>query len=378
MTDVDTTRLKAAAAGYSKYGDQFRDVVAPAINRCQLPWDCIPVLGMGFGHTYGDAWQQMDLSIRAMPDLLNAIGGALQRVAEHYEGQDIEIAKSFTPPGMPAVRSMDGTSVGDYIGQGATALGTAGTSVVGLAHMVGDLKALRTVVTAAKAGSVALQASVLPFGWALFAAVLATDAFAWVNMREPMPYFDALNGLSDVESVLNAASADLPQMCYDVVYKAPKWTGAGAEAFYAFVNDDLDKTLTTMVGVNNEMQTACREAGWSMTIALITYLGISAAAAIICDVAKMIPDPTTVTQQTVTNAALAGFLAYSVANLLDLAQMFVFLQLAAGGIKQQSDTLKAYLTNQQGELDGRSLRLSVTECTTIASWENSGWVQAQS
>ena len=368
MVDVDIEHLREAAKSFNHYAESFRSVATPAVDRCQIPSTAIPILGANFGHEYAAGWQQLDLSIRAMPDLLDTLGRALTRVADHYEHLDAANASQFTAPGMPPPRDMS-TSPGT--GALAAQIGTWG--ITGLTTAIGDLRMLSSaggLLTQLKTVSPFLKASALPYGAVIIAAVLAVDVFATSNMREPVPYFTAGEGWSQIEGILNTAVADLPRLSYDVVYKDPQWTGDGAAAFYAFINDDLHPALSAMVALNNSMQAACIEAGLSMTFAIVSYIAISITTGVVCNLAKLVPDPTTATQLSITTAALAMFMEYTVEILVSLGQMYMFLTLSATQMKQASDTLKQYLVNKDGQLDGGSLRLSVPETQSIAAWED--------
>lgn len=369
--DVDIERLKQAASTFSRYGADFRSKAVPAVDRCQIPWTAIPEMGQSFKEQYTAGWQELDLAMRAMPDLLETIGKSLDRVANHYLGTDEANAKAFTPPTMPEIRTMNGTpGAGEWAAQGSVTLATGLTTFWGDKHAFGTLEKLVGLVAKAKEAGVVLKVGALPFALELLAAVVAVDLFAVSNMRDPLPYFSAADGWGEIETLLNAAVADLPQLSYDIVYKVPQWSGDGANAFYAFMNDDLDRTLAAMVGLNNAMQTACIEAAWSMTFAIIAYIAISLTTGTVCNLAKLIPDPTAMTQISVTHAALVMFMEYAVAILIDLGQLFLFLTLAATQMRQASDTLKSYLTDKDGDLNGRSLQLTVQELQSISGWES--------
>jgi len=375
MTDVDIQRLLDAAEAFNRYAEDFKSTAVPAVERCQVPWTAIPPLGADFGQKYSAAWEALDLSIRAMPDLLGTIGKALNRVAHHYQGQEDQNAKLFTAPGMPAPRDMSqDPGAGGYATQGGIwALSTAST-VWGDAQAI---KSMADLVKQAKAAGSIMRGGAVPWGAALLAVVVAVDAFAVANMRDPTAYFSAGEGWSEVEKLLNAAVADLPRLSYDVVYKDPKWTGSGADAFYAFVNDDLDRTLAAMSSLNNAMQQACVEAAYSMMFSIIAYVAVSITTGTVCDLAKLIPDPTSVSQIAVTQAALIMFVGYGIEILVSLGELYLFLTLAATQMNQSYDTLKQYLVGKDGKLDGGSLRLTVQETQSIASWEDGGWDRKQ-
>jgi hypothetical protein len=375
MVDVDIQRLLDAASAFNRYAEDFKKTAVPAVEQCQIPSTSIPPLGSDFGQKYTASWEALDLSVRAMPDLLSTIGKALNRVAHHYQGQEDENAQMFGAPSMPAPREMSGSS-----SAGDIALQSGIWLTAGAATAWGDLRAVKSMadlVDKARAAGSVMRAGAVPFGAVILAAVLAVDTFAVLNMRDPTPYFAAGDGWSAIEKILNSAVADLPRLSYDVVYKDPKWTGSGADAFYAFVNDDLDRTLAAMVSLNNAMETACVEAGWSMAFAIVLYIAISLTTGAVCDMAKLIPDPTNVSKIAVTHAALVMFMGYAVEILVDLGEMYLFLTLAATQMGQAYDTLKQYLTNKEGQLDGSSLRLTVKETQSIASWEDGGWERKQ-
>jgi hypothetical protein len=371
VVDVDIQRLLDAASAFNRYAEDFKKTAVPAVERCQIPWTAIPPLGSDFGQKYSASWEVLDLSIRAMPDLLGTIGKALNRVAHHYQGQEDANASMFTAPGMPAPREMSSAP-----GAGNAGVQSGVTALTGAATAWGDLRAIKSmadlVEKARTAGSI-MRGGAVPYGALILAAVISVDVFAVLNMRDPTPYFSAGDGWSDLEKILNSAVADLPRMSYDVVYKDPKWSGSGADAFYAFVNDDLDRTLAAMSSLNNAMETACVEAGWSIAFAIVAYIAISLTTGAICDLAKLIPDPTNVSKIAVTHAALVMFMGYAIEIMVDLGEMYLFMTLAATQMGQAYDTLKQYLTNKDGTLDGNSLKLSVRETQSIATWENGGW-----
>jgi hypothetical protein len=356
---VDIPGLRAAADGYVRYGDEFKGVVATGISQCSLPWTAIPVIDMGFKEAYAKAYKAMDLASRALGGVLHTVGLALTRVANHYEHNEAANERLFggrpiTAPASPEPQPMDGgANTADlnrleYEGVGALAL--IGTSLQ------------------------ILIASSVPLGIPFIGIEVALGGAAVLNLRDPLPYFDAYEGWGKVREVLNEAAAKVPQLCNDVVYRG-NWAGDGKDAFYACINNDIGPSMAAMKDLNNDMQTACREGGIALLVSIggfiaatLTAIGIVESANATAAATAGVATPAAAATASITLASWVGFVTEL---LIDVSAVFGGLAVASSQIGQSYDTLKAFMGGKDQALEAGSLKLRANELDRMQSWESS-------
>jgi hypothetical protein len=355
---VDIEGLRAAADGYVKYGDEFKGAVAGGISQCSIPWTSIPLLDLGFKEAYGKAYEAMDLASRALGDVLHTVGLALTRVANHYENNDAANARLFggrpiVAPASPEPHSMDGgANAGDLV-----RLGAEGAAAVAL------------VATSLKI----LIASSVPLGIPFIGIEVALGGAAVLNLRDPLPYFDAYEGWGKVREVLNEAVAKVPQLCNNVVYRG-NWQGDGKDAFYACINNDIAPSMAAMKDLNNDMQTSCREAGIALLVSIggfvaatLTAIGIVESANATAAASAGIATPGAAAAATISLAAWVGFVTEL---LIDVSAVFGGMAVATSQIGQAYDTLKAFMGGKDHALEAGSLKLRSSELEKMQNWEN--------
>ena len=356
---VDIPGLRAAADGYVRYGDEFKGTVSSGIGQSSLPWTSIPMIDMGFQEAYSQAYDAMDLATRALGDVLHTVGLALTRVANHYEHNDAANARMFggrpiTAAPAPEPHSMDGgANAGDLMRLGGEGLGA-------LALIGASLKIL--------------IASSVPLGVPFIGIEVALGAAAVLNLRDPLPYFDAYEGWGKVREVLNEAVAKVPQLCNNVVYRG-NWSGDGKDAFYACINNDIAPSMAAMKDLNNDMQTACREGGIALLVSIggfiaatLTAIGIVESANATAAATAGVATPAAAAAASISLAAWVGFVTEL---LIDVSAVFGGLAVATSQIGQSYDTLKAFMGGKDHQLDAGSLTLRANELDRMQSWENS-------
>jgi len=356
---VDVPGLRAAADGYVTYGNEFKGSVAAGVAQCSLPWTAIPLVDMGFKAAYGNAYEALDLSTRALGDILYTIGLALTRVANHYEDNDAANAQMFqgkpiTAPTSPEPREMSGTAnLPDWL-----RLGGEGGSAAALIAWAGR----------------ALIVSSVPFGVSFIGIIGSLLGAAALNVRDPLPYFDAYEGWGQVRSVLNEAAARVPKLCNDVVYRG-NWEGDGKDAFYACINNDIAPTMAAMKDLNNDMQTACREAGLSLIASLALFVSATLTAIAVVETANTTAELTAGVAApeaaAIAQITLAEWIGFVTQLLIDVGAVFGGLSVGAAQVGQSYDTLKAFLGGRDQKLEVGSLKLRPPELARIQDWENS-------
>ncbi len=356
---VDIPGLRAAADGYVRYGEEFKGQVAHGINQCSLPWSSIPLIDMGFTEAYGKAYEAMDLSSRALGDVLHTVGLALTRVANHYEHNEAANERLFggrpiTAPASPEPHSMD-----------------SGANVADVARLAGaGLGAVALIGASLKI----LIASSVPLGIPFIGIEVALGAAAVLNLRDPLPYFDAYEGWGQVREVLNEATAKVPQLCNNVVYRG-NWAGDGKDAFYACINNDIGPSMAAMKDLNNDMQTACREGGIALLVSIggfiaatLTAIGIVETANATAAATAGVASPAAAAAANISLAAWVGFVTEL---LIDVSAVFGGLAVASSQIGQSYDTLKAFMGGKDQALQAGSLKLRSNELDRMQSWESS-------
>jgi uncharacterized protein YukE len=171
---VETEALRDTATAFNKYADQLRDDVKTQLTRCSLPSSSIPVPDMGFAATYAGAYSDVDRACVGSADVFTAMGNALVRVANHYEGQDQENARAFGGNPIPAPTF---PATGDQMSE---QLSTSEAITAGIGYPV-----LVAAIMGATAALMAAEKRVP--AWIVF--VSAVPALAMI--KDPVPYFDA-------------------------------------------------------------------------------------------------------------------------------------------------------------------------------------------
>ncbi|NBE79804.1 WXG100 family type VII secretion target [Micromonospora rubida] len=358
MTTVDVPGLREAADGYVRYGKDFGGVARTSIPACSLPSSAIPVVDFGFQGAYRAAYEAMDLATRTLSGTLGTIGLALTRVANHYEGNDAANAQMFqgrpvTALSAPEPRRMD-TGLGD--GEYDRAY-------------LGGIGAAALVLTAGQK----MFAAAGPFGLPLLGMGIPLLTSAVLNLRDPVPYFDAQAGWAEVGKVLNDAAGRVPQLCNDVVYRG-NWEGAGKDAFYACVNNDIQPSLGAMKDLNNTMQLSCVTGGIAMgtgiatfVAATLTAMGFCAAATATAAATGGVAAPAAQAAVTIT---ISQWIIFTLELLAEVGAVFGGMALTSTQIGQSYDALKAFLGGKDQRLEAGSLQLRPAEVTAIADWEN--------
>ncbi|WP_238011436.1 hypothetical protein KZZ52_33090 [Dactylosporangium sp. AC04546] len=357
---VDVAGLRRAADGYVRYGSEFGEVAANSIPKCSLPWSAIPAVDFGFGDAYKAAYEALDLSARTLSGTLGTIGLALTRVANHYEDNEAANTRMFqgrpiTAPPAPQARPMDtGLSDGDY-----DRVYLGGFASAGLIILAGQR----------------MFAAAGPFGLPMLGLGLPLLTSAVLNLRDPIPYFDAQAGWGEVGEVLNDAASRAPQLCYDVVYRG-NWQGTGKDAFYACVNNDIQPSLGAMKDLNNTMQLACITGGVALGTSLAAFIAATLTATGFCAAATAAAAASAGTATPAAQAAvtitISQWAIFTLELLAEVAAVFGGMALTSAQIGQSYDSLKAFLGGKNNQLEAGSLQLRPAEVTAISDWEL-GW-----
>ncbi|GAB3843500.1 hypothetical protein [Dactylosporangium cerinum] len=191
-----------------------------------------------------------------------------------------------------------------------------------------------------------------------------------LNLRDPVPYFEAQEGWGEVGKVLNDAASKVPQLCYDVVYRG-NWQGAGKDAFYACINNDIQPSLGAMKDLNNNMQLACITGGIAMGTAIATFVAATLTATGFCAAAT--GGTAAPAAQAAVTITISQWVIFTLELLAEVGAVFGGMALTSVQIGQSYDALKAFLGGKDQQLEAGSLQLRPTEVTAIADWEN-GWI----
>jgi hypothetical protein len=348
---VETEALRHAAQGFTRFGRDLNDKVLPAMSRCTLPSADIPAVDLGFRQAYAQSWEAMDLAAKAAAGSMLTIGNALTMVANHYEGQDNENARMFhgqpiPPPTAPAPEAMDG----------------GGSVLEGLAdagEVVGAVAILMYVTVELCLASALIGALMI---------VQPVGIFCIVNLKDPVPYFTAAGGWSDIEQVLSDAAAQVPKLAAQVTSDA-KWSGDAADAFTSYVSNDLAPVLGAMQGLAASMKQMLIQTGFALLVAIGAYVIGTLEAAKVVEAADADPEP--VSRESIGLSAIAVWLPYVMGITADLLSTFGDMAIASSTIESALRSLKSQLSEQDGKIQSGTLTLSPARTTAIQSWQ--GW-----
>ena len=356
ITAVDIEALRTAAKTFNDLATRMHDKAQPAIANTGLPAIAMPVMDMGYGAAYQEAWSGLNLACGLSCNVMNTIGLALTRVANHYAGQDAANASIFGGgaiplPEVPPVSSMpNDTMWGDAVLGSAIIIAGVGA---GLGMLIAAFNAL--LVSSARAGGVAI---VLPIG-----------AFCLLNVRDPIPHWHASYGWSAAQEVFAAAQTDT-QVQADRVNGDAGWVGAGADAFNSYVTNVLASMLGAANALSADMESTSKEVGIFMTGTLVVSAVVTGMAVAACTAESAIPEPATATA--LIWFTLTGWATVIATVVADLVITMGELAAKAAVVGDGYNTLGRWLADQSGKLDGGSSNLTVTQNAAIQDWSQWG------
>jgi uncharacterized protein YukE len=352
VTTVETQTLRQAAQQYQKFGQQLHEDVARAIPRCSLPHSAIPTPDFGYEASYAAAYSVADQASRAAADVFEAIGNALIRVANHYEGQDSENARMFggkpiPPPTFPTSAPMPtSANLSDSLRYGGFEVGLGAALLWVTYSLLGAASAVPAVI-------------VFPAGVA-----------AMLCLKDPLPYFDAHGGWGELAGHLALAANQALPIAEKVTGDA-KWTGDGATAFVNYVANDFSNALSTLNGVVDDMKSNTLQMGLIMAGADVAYL--AGTAIITVGLLMAMSDPEPVSRESLGWTLAAEYVGEVAALVLEVAGVAVEATIFNSDMATQTANLKACLGEQSDSMTVNSMALSVQRMTEIQTWEDGGW-----
>ncbi|MEU5912181.1 hypothetical protein [Micromonospora sp. NPDC047527] len=355
-TSVETQALRGAAKAYLEYGRQLHDDVGRALPRCSIPSTAIPTPDCGFTETYSAAYTAADLGARACADVFTAIGSALLRVANHYEGQEAENAKLFggtaiPAPAFPVPREMSTSPSG-------------GEMARFVAAETGIIIALETATV-----GLMVAAAAIPALFVHFAGIAALAL-----LKDPFPYFDAAGGWGELEQHLSLAAAQVLPLAERVVNEA-KWEGEGANAFLNYVANQFDPAVNQLSTLVSELKNQCLTMGVVMSFADASYL--VGTAIITGGLVAAALDPEPITREALGWTLSAQYVLEVGALIVEVAGVAAAVAVTNGAVVTETQKLNGYFGQQSTEMTVNSAALTPQRMTEIQTWEGGGWTNTK-
>ncbi|MEV6344878.1 hypothetical protein [Actinoplanes sp. NPDC051851] len=345
--------LRDSATAFANFADELSGKTQQALAKCALPGTAIPITDFGFKEMYEQAYSAADQGCRAVSGILTSVSNALVRVANHWDGQDSENAKAFGEKPIPAPEFPSANPMPSGVSGGDAARFVAAE---GLA--IGTVQWLTYEMFVASA--------LIPALITHFAGIAAL-----ANLRDPVPYFQAEGGWSELEAILADAAVQVPLLANKITSDA-KWEGDGADAFSDFIANQLGPALGALKDLVGDLKQNCLATGLVMSAVVVGYIVATIVATKVIEAAAVDPEP--VSREAIGWSGAAAWVSEVLVFVGEIALLYAEMAVASATVQTSLRTVSTYLGQKGDKLHVNSLALSTEKMTAIQSWENDGWI----